>query len=123
MARQHGVITTISGLSGVCVLNSLNHDHSAEIAEARDESGKVTDRKAYSRKKTIQGSGLLDTSTIPPSEVDAGATLAVGTETYLIESIKVGETNTGYAAFDFTASRCDNETAVAYGAGGTGGNA
>lgn len=114
MARQHGILTTVSGLSGAMVINNLTTSESVEISEARNEAGYVTDRKAYSKKTTVKGDGLLDTTTVPPSAVSAGATLSVNSKTYLIESVDVTETNTDYAKVSFTASHADNATETAY---------
>ena len=114
MARQHGIITTISGLSGAVVLNNCTYSESVEIAEARDESGKVTDRKAYSKTTTVKGDGLLDSSSVPPSAVAAGATITIESKSFLIESCDVTEVNTDFAKVSFTATRKDGETQSAY---------
>lgn len=114
MSRQHGIITSVTGLSGVAVLNNLRYAESVEIAEARDESGAVTDRKAYSKTTTVTGDGLLDTSTIPATAVSAGATITIDSNTYLIENSEVTQTNTDYAKISFTATRKDACTASAY---------
>ena len=58
MARQFGIITTTTGISGI-VVNSFSRNKTAEIAEARNEKGEVTDLKAYSKGETISVTGLL----------------------------------------------------------------
>ena len=45
MAVQFGVVSTASGVSSM-VVNSFSTTENAEIAEARDAQGKVTDMKA-----------------------------------------------------------------------------
>lgn len=118
MARQHGILTTVSGLSGTMVVNNFTTSESVEVSEARDESGKVTDRKAYSKTTTYRGDGLLDTNEVPASAVSAGATIVIEGKTCLIESCDVTETNNEYAKVSFTASSKDNETVVGI-SGGT----
>ena len=112
MARQFGILTTVSGLSGVMVINSMTTSESTEIAEGRNEQGKVTDRKAYSKTTTYKGDGLLDTNDVPASAVSAGATIVIAGNTCLIESCDVTETNNDFAKVSFTATHKDNETVV-----------
>ena len=119
MARPFGILTTVSGLSGTMVINSFTTSGSVEVAEARNESGKVTDRKAYSKTTTYRGDGLLDTNEVPAEAVSAGATIVIEGKTCLIESCDVTETNNEFAKVSFTATHKDDETVV----GLTGGTA
>jgi hypothetical protein len=62
MARSFGVISIISGTTTAVadiVAESVNKAVSVETATARDESGKVTDMKAYSKTTTYTINGLL----------------------------------------------------------------
>ena len=119
MGKKFGVITTVSGLSGAMVVNNLTTSESVEIAEARDESGKVTDRKVFSKTTSYKGDGLLDTNDVPASAVSAGATIVIAGNTCLIESCDVTEANNDFAKVSFTATHKDDETVV----GLTGGTA
>lgn len=114
MARQFGILTTISGLSSTMVINNVDESESVEIAEGRDENGYVTDRKAYSKTTTVTGDGLLDTNSIPPSAVSAGATITINSKTFLIESCSVKQANNDFAKVSFTATCKDAATASAY---------
>jgi pyridoxine 5'-phosphate synthase PdxJ len=111
MARQFGIITTTTGITGI-VVNSLTTSNSAEIAEARDENGKITDLKAYSKAETISVSGLLDGSI----GVQAGAKLTLNSVDYIIESVEISETNTGYTEVSLTARTADSAAIAPYAA-------
>ena len=104
MARQFGIITTTSGIASI-VVTSFSTSHSAEIAEARDEEGKVTDLKAYSRGVSVSVRGYLDASEV---SIDAGDVLSLNGKDYLVESVNVSETNTNFVEVDFTARTADN---------------
>ena len=119
MSRQFGVLTSISGttVSG-CVLNSINTGTSAQKAEARDETGQVTDTWYYSKTKTISARGVLDASTLG---VEAGQSIVIRGSTYGINSTSVDETNTAAATFSIDASLDDSATIHAIPSGsGTG---
>lgn len=83
MARQFGIITTTTGISGI-VVNSFSRNKTAEIAEARNEKGEVTDLKAYSKGETISVTGLLDAESIT---IEPGSKLTLGEKDYIIESV------------------------------------
>jgi len=112
--RQFGILTTVSGLSGVMVLNNVTYSETVEIAEARDESGKVTNRKAYSKTTTVKGDGVLDTTTVPATAISGGETITIDSKSFLIESADFTQVNTDYAKGSFTATRKDDETLSAY---------
>lgn len=114
MARQHGIITTITGLTGSVVLNNLTYSNAVEISEARNEKGYITDRKAYSKKTTVRGDGLLDTGEIPVTAIDSGATITISGKEYLVESCDITESNTDYAKISFSAVRADECTVEGY---------
>ena len=111
MARQFGIITTTTGISGI-VVNSLSRNKSAEIAEARNEKGEVTDLKAYSKGETISVTGLLDAESIT---IEPGSKLTLGKD-YIIESVDQSETNTGYAEVTLSARTADSAQIEAYAA-------
>lgn len=109
MARQFGIITTTTGITGI-VVNSLTTNNTAEIAEARNEKGQVTDLKAYSKGETISITGLLDGDVT----VEAGAKLTLGEKDYIIETVDRNETNTGYVEVSLSARTADAATIDAY---------
>ena len=112
MARQLGIITTTTGISGI-VVNSFSRNKTAEIAEARNEKGEVTDLKAYSKGETISVTGLLDAESIT---IEPGSKLTLGEKDYIIESVDQSETNTGYVEVTLSARTADSAQIEAYGA-------
>jgi hypothetical protein len=112
MARQFGIITTVSGVTSV-VVQSLTRTNSAEVAEARDENGYVTDLKAYSLGETLSIRGLLDASSM---SITAGSKLTLNGTDYIVESAEVSETNTGFAEVNLTVRTADGAAIAAYSA-------
>ena len=112
MARQFGIITTTTGIAGI-VVNSFSRNKTAEIAEARNEKGEVTDLKAYSKGETISVTGLLDAESIT---IEPGSKLTLGEKDYIIESVDQSETNTGYVEVTLSARTADSAQIEAYGA-------
>ena len=97
MARQFGIITTTTGISGI-VVNSFSRNKTAEIAEARNEKISVT--------------GLLDAESIT---IEPGSKLTLGEKDYIIESVDQSETNTGYVEVTLSARTADSAQIEAYG--------
>ena len=110
MARQFGIITTSAGIAGI-VVNSLSKQESADVAEARDETGKVTDVKAYSRRTTYDIKGVLDSASL---SVHAGDTVTLGGKTCIVKNADQDETHTGFAEGSISAETVDDATPVAY---------
>lgn len=114
MARQFGVIAVggTAAITGI-MANSVEFSDSIEKAIARNEQGKVTDTKAYSKVVSISVRGKLDT---PRAELDvsAGQTIVISGGTYMIDSVTVSETNTEFADVSLTASKNDSSTFTAY---------
>lgn len=109
MSRQFGIITTTTGITGI-VVNSLTTNNTAEIAEARNEKGQVTDLKAYSKGETISVTGLLDGDVT----VEAGAKLTLGEKDYIIETVDRNETNIGFVEVSLSARTADAAEIAAY---------
>jgi len=116
MARQFGIITTTSGAVTGIVVTSFQKQKTAEIAEARDSEGKVTDLKAYSVGTSITITGLLDATTV---SVGAGDSLTLGAVNYIIESSNQNETNTTYCEVTITARTADAAAISPYSTGAT----
>lgn len=106
MALVFGVTST----GGYGVLQSLTETQTAEVAEARNESGKVTDQIAYSKTHEVTAEGLFNGDTLG----GAGSSLTAGSLTGLILSQTVSETNTGYKTVSVTIQKKDSATQVAY---------
>ena len=90
------------------VSQTQGYEETAEIAEARNATGAVTDQKAYS--KTVKANATVVLTGSAPS---AGASGAVCGLTGLIESVRVTEQNTGYVQAEVTNTKSDSATQVA----------
>ena len=113
MARKFGIVTSLEGFTAGMVVNSLSFSESAEIAEARNQYGQVTDYASYSRAKTVNITGLLDQS--KGELVKAGAKITLGTENYIIDNVSKNESNTGFVEVTISAKTADNVQITIYG--------
>lgn len=107
MARQFGIISSSTGVTGI-VIQSIQKGSSLETANAMDEHGNITDINGYGKKVTVNIKGLLNGG----SSIDAGSAITVGTDTYIITSAQVSESNTGYVEADITAEGAPGVTPV-----------
>lgn len=98
MARQFGIVTTSTGVTSI-VIQSLQYGTSVETANAMDENGVIIDINGYGKKTSVTIKGLLDGSI----GVAAGDKIEVNSESYIITSVQVSESNTGYAEVDISA--------------------
>lgn len=104
--RRFGIVTDVSGLStGICV-NSLSISESSEIAEARDEQGKVTDLYSYSRAETISLTGVMDTA--KGNLAKAGNKITLNQKDYIIDSVSQNQTNTAFVQVTISCRTADN---------------
>lgn len=107
MARQFGIVTTSTGVTSI-VIQSLQYGTSVETANAMDENGVITDINGYGKKTSVTIKGLLDGSI----GVAAGDIITVGSDSYIITSVQVSESNTGYAEADISAEGAPGVTPV-----------
>ena len=120
MSNCFGIFTSISGVAETMKINNLRRSVSTEVAERRNEEGKVIARQVYSRKETINFDGTLSTESLEPSAIEGGGTISIGGKDYLIETCEVVESNTNFATASVTASRVDSSEDTTYAASGTG---
>jgi hypothetical protein len=101
---------TTSGTWGI--FQSVNHNDSAEVAEARGADGKVIEQKAYSVTNEKQFEALIDSevATLP----GIGEALTVGTWEGIITSVSLTESNTEYQKLSVTAQKKDSATIVGF---------
>lgn len=90
-------------------MQSVSITETAEIADARDEDGKVTDQKAYSKTVEATSEGLYNGDSLG----GAGVSLAIGSVTGLVTSQSTNETNTGYKTVSVTVQKKDSATQAA----------
>ena len=108
MAPKFGIITGNTGSTNM-IIQSVSCRSSADIAEVRDESGKVIHFHPYSKNKTFDIRGLLNADTF---STEAGQTLSIGDKQYIIESTSQYETNTGWVEVSLTAKTADEATII-----------
>lgn len=94
-----GIQTTIAGVSGL--VQNVTTTGSAEIAQARDEDGTVSEHIAYSTAEEISAEW------IGTAELSIGA--AYNTN-YIISAVSTIESNTDYVRQNFTAVLPDSAT-------------
>lgn len=106
MARKFGIVTSLTGLQAGIVVNGITRDESAEIAEARNEKGEVTDLQAYSVGESISVQGVIDDE--KGEIVKAGSKLTLAGRDYIVESVNKPETNTGFCEATINARTADS---------------
>lgn len=107
MAYSFGVTST----GGYGALQSVTESQTAELAEVRDESGKIVEQKAYSKTVETAFEGVFDSEDTPAG---AGASLTVGSNTGLITSQEITENNDNYKRISGTIQKKDSASQVAY---------
>lgn len=80
--RQWGIITSLTGLTGGIMVNELTFNETAEIAEARNETGQIVDYAAFSNAKTVTVNGVMDTA--KGTLATAGSKLTLGGKDWII---------------------------------------
>lgn len=108
--RTFGVVSTGVGGLSASLMQSIRENATAEIAECRDDAGKVTDQQAYSRETTAELEAILDSGDTLPA---AGASVTVGSVTGLVTAVGSQEINTGYKSCTVAVSKKDTATQVA----------
>lgn len=106
MSLSFGVTST----GGYGVLQSATKTSTAEIADARNAEGKVTDQKAYSKTNEVSAEALFNGETL----AEAGAELTVGGLAGLITNISKSESNTDFQRVSVTVQKKDAATLSAY---------
>lgn len=111
---KFGIITTVSGIESI-IIQSINKKTSAEIAEARNEEGKVIALQAYSQGKSVDIRALLNADEI---QTEAGQSLSIDGANYIIESTDQAENNTGWIEVSLSARTADEAKINTYTASG-----
>lgn len=95
--RKFGIITTVSGFTGIKV-NSISRTYNTETAEARNEKGQVIDIATYGNGEEITVDGLFTSGGVKP-----GAVVKLGTKNYLVTAASENESNTAFVTQNVTA--------------------
>lgn len=106
--RYFGVTTNLSGTLGNGIIaNSINHNNSVQVAEARDEKGKLLDLAPYSASHDISIDGLY-----VGEGVDVGTVITIGEKDYLVSTSNKTESNTEFQRSSVTAVCGDEDTVI-----------
>lgn len=107
-SRYFGVTTDLSGNIGDGIIaNNLNWTNNTEIAEARDEKGKLLDLATYSQNKEVQIDGLF-----VGTGVDVGTVVQIGGKDFLVSTSNHTESNTAFQTASVTARCGDDDTVL-----------
>ena len=104
--RLFGIISTVTGSKSPLIINKLSRSEKAAIAEKRDSTGKVIEREAYSVDRTVSISAITTTE----SPVNAGGTITVAGQTYLVDKADQNESNTDFVDISISAQTADTAT-------------
>lgn len=104
-ARIFGVTSNVSGLSEGIIANSLTFNDTVETAEARNEKGEIIDIAAYSKGTTVDIQGVYT-----GTGVQAGKTITIGENSFLVTSVSKTESNTAFQEASVSARRADQAT-------------
>ena len=105
MALSFGVTSVDSTAASYGVFQQYQENDSAQVAEARQENGKMVDMKAYSAEKQTQVQFLVNGS-LPT----IGATATINSRLGLVVERSVTETNTNYKTGQVTLRSADAAT-------------
>lgn len=104
-ARIFGVTSNVSGLAEGIIANSLTFNDTVETAEARNEKGEIIDIAAYSKGTTVDIQGVYT-----GTGVQAGKTITIGENSFLVTSVSKTESNTAFQEASVSARRADQAT-------------
>lgn len=104
--RQFGIITSLEGLQGGIMVNSLDFNETSEIAQARNETGAITDMVGFSKRTTVSVSGVMDTA--KGTLATAGSKITLGGQDYIIDTVSKRQTNTGFVELTISAQTADS---------------
>ena len=109
MARTFAVTGTATDLSS-SLIQSIEDSSDAEIAQARNASGAISDEKAYSATQKVTVEFITDSGDTLPSVGTSAVTSAM---TGLVENVTETERNTEFQSGRFTVTKGDSATQVA----------
>ena len=107
-SRYFGITTDLSGsIGGGIIANNFQKNNTVDVAEARDEHGKLLDLAAYSQSTEITIDGLF-----VGSGVDVGTKVTIGGIDYLVSQSNKTEANTAFQTASVTARCGDADTVI-----------
>lgn len=113
MADEAGstLVFGVGAQATIGIVQSMSRNKSAEVAEARDENGKVIAQKAYSKTEEVSIEALIQTGVTPP---DAGTIITIDTVEYLVTASNITASNTEFNKVSITANKKDSAVLTAY---------
>lgn len=106
--RIFGVTTDLSGTIGTGIIaNSIGTNHTVDVAEARDEKGKLLDLAPYSQNEELTIDGLF-----VGTGVGVGTSVTIGGKDYLVSQSNKNESNTEFQTASVTCRGGDTDTVI-----------
>lgn len=106
MSTKFGIITSIDQLQAGITVNSLDTDETVQTAEARNETGAITDITAFSNRKNVSIQGVMTGNTADLAT--AGSIITLGGVDWLITNVTRAESNTDYVQVTISATTADD---------------
>lgn len=106
MSTKFGIITSIDQLQAGITVNSLDTQQTVQTAEARNETGAITDITAFSNRKTVSIQGVMTGNTADLAT--AGSIITLGGVDWLITDVSRAESNTDYVQVTISATTADD---------------
>lgn len=106
MSTKFGIITSIDQLQAGITVNSLDTQQTVQTAEARNETGAITDITAFSNRKTVSIQGVMTGNTADLAT--AGSIITLGGVDWLITNVIRAESNTDYVQVTISATTADD---------------
>lgn len=113
--RSFGIITDVTGVTGGLVINSLSFSETSQIAQCRGERGEVLDLAAYSKAKTVNITGYLDSS--KGTLATAGSKITLQGKDWIIDSVSKNESNSTFVEVTISARTADSAVITIIGEG------
>lgn len=104
--RRFGIITNTSGITGGILVNGFDTTDAVDVAQARDQQGRVCDIAAYSKNQTATVSGVLDTA--KGDLATAGSILTIDGKEWLIQSVQKTQSNQQFVQVSLSIRTADN---------------
>ena len=107
-SRIFGITSSLSGFTGF-IANSFATNESAEVAEARDEKGKLIDLACYDTGKELTMEALV---TVESNGVAVGDKVTVNEIDALVTGINKTEVNTDFQLASITLRQGNADTVI-----------
>lgn len=100
--------------ASIGIIQSENNNNSAEVAEIKDETGKVILQKAFSKSNEKTFEAIFKVGTTPPA---AGTVLTIASTPEwkgIVTASNITKSNTEFTKVSITAQKKDEAAVVAY---------